>query len=59
MARSETIIRPRKRHSQQHHDEPRPVLQLPLERPVYRDPIVRDEIESERERGVAVIDFYI
>jgi hypothetical protein len=58
MARSVSITRPPKR--QPHlHDAPRPVLQLPLERPVWREPPEREQPESDRERGVVVIDFYI
>ena len=58
MARSVSITRPRKRQPQ-HQDEQRPVLQLPLERPVWRAPVEREQVEPDRERGVAVIDFYI
>jgi hypothetical protein len=60
MARSLSITRPRKRQPK-HVDEPRPVLQLPLERPDWRDPdpVERGQAEPERERGVALIDFYI
>lgn len=60
MARSLSITRPRKRQPK-HVDEPRPVLQLPLERPAWRDPdtVERGEAQPERERGVALIDFYI
>jgi hypothetical protein len=59
MARSLSITRPRKRQPK-HVDEPRPVLQLPLERPDWREPPVeRGQAEPERERGVALIDFYI
>jgi hypothetical protein len=63
MARSVSIHRPRKRQPKQpkYHDEQRPVLQLPLDRPDWRDPVERGqaEPERERERGIAVIDFYI
>jgi hypothetical protein len=44
------------------YDEQRPVLQLPLESPSYREPEAaerREDRERERERGIAVIDFYI
>ena len=58
MARSLSITRPRKRQPK-HHDEQRPVLQLPLERPVWREPSDRGQAEPDRERGVAMIDFYI
>lgn len=58
MARSVSITRPRKRQPK-HVDQPRPVLQLPLERPEWREPSDRGQAEPERERGVAVIDFYI
>jgi hypothetical protein len=58
MARSVSITRPRKRQPQ-HHDEPRPVLQLPLERPEWREPSEPGRAEPERDRGVVVIDFYI
>ncbi len=60
MARSVSITRPRKRQPK-HHDEQRPVLQLPLERPDWREPVTPDrgQAEPDRERGVAVIDFYI
>jgi hypothetical protein len=58
MARSVSITRSRKRQPK-HHEEQRPVLQLPLERPDWRDPVERDQAEPERERGVALIDFYI
>ena len=57
MARSVSITRPRK-HPPQHQDEQRPVLQLPLQRPEWREPD-RGQAEPDRERGVAVIDFYI
>lgn len=64
MARSVSITRPRKRQPK-HQEEQRPVLQLPLEAPDWRE---RDErrheqgrgqAEPDRERGVALIDFYI
>lgn len=58
MARSLSITRPRKRQPK-HVDEQRPVLQLPLERPDWREPIERGQAEPDWERGVAVIDFYI
>jgi hypothetical protein len=58
MARSVSITRSRKRQPK-HLDEPRPVLQLPLERPVWREPSDPGQVEPERERGIAVIDFYI
>jgi len=60
MARSVSITRPPRQPGQPHlHDAPRPVLQLPLERPEWREPVKRDQPESDRERGVVVIDFYI
>jgi hypothetical protein len=40
------------------YDEQRPVLQLPLESPSWREP-EGTERREDRERGVAVIDFYI
>ena len=52
MARSLSTTRPRKRQPK-HVDEQRPVLQLPLERPDWRDPVERGQAEPERERGVA------
>jgi hypothetical protein len=58
MARTVSITRSRKRQPK-HHEEQRPVLQLPLERPDWRDPVERGQAEPERERGVALIDFYI
>ena len=59
MARS-TITRPRKRQRQPLFEEQRPVLQLPLAQPEWRAPeVARDERERDRERGVAVVDFYI
>jgi hypothetical protein len=61
MARSVSITRPPKRPRAKDKvwDEPRPVLQLPLERPAWREPVEPDQAEPDRERGVAVIDFYI
>jgi hypothetical protein len=59
MARSVSITRP-PIHRPKHYDEQRPVLQLPLERPEWREPPEPDgQAEPERERGVAVIDFFI
>lgn len=60
MARSVSITRPRKRKPK-HHDEQRPVLQLPLERPDWRGYPEQDrgKAEPDHDRGVAVIDFYI
>ena len=59
MARSPSINRPRTRKPHRYQDEQRPVLQLPLERPEWREPIERGRSEPETDRGVAVIDFYI
>jgi hypothetical protein len=60
MARSVSINRPRKRQPQRRHVEERPVLQLPLEPPAWREPPSREESrEPTNERGVAVIDFFI
>ena len=60
MARSVSITRPRKRQPK-HQEEQRPVLQLPLEAPDWRERSDRGQgqAEPERERGVVVIDFYI
>lgn len=59
MARSVSIPRPRKRQPKQ-YDEQRPVLQLPLVQPEWREPAKpAEQAEPDRERGVAVIDFYI
>lgn len=49
---------PRKRQSPRRVEE-RPVLQLPLQAPVWREPPTREEAKPESERGVAVIDFFI
>jgi hypothetical protein len=54
--------RARKRQTSVEHDEQRPVLQLPLESPVWREPASEpggSERSEDRERGIAVIDFYI
>ncbi len=63
MARAPIIpTRARKRQTSVQYDEQRPVLQLPLESPSWRAPASEpDETErrEERERGIAVIDFYI
>ncbi|GEM_PF-2893115 len=40
-------------------EEQRPVLQLPLARPQWREPKTDQEPEVKRERGIAVVDFYI
>lgn len=61
MARSVSITRPRKRQPK-HLDDQRPVLQLPLEAPQWRERSEqsRGQAEPEQpERGVALIDFYI
>lgn len=50
---------PRKRQSPRRRVEERPVLQLPLQAPVWREPPTREEAKPESERGVAVIDFFI
>lgn len=56
MARSPSIHKhPRPKRPQ--HEE-RPVLQLPLARPDWREPVIEDE-DKTPERGVAVVDFYI
>ena len=55
MARHIPVNRPRKRPS----IEERPVLQLPLEAPQWREPPRREQAKPEGERGVAVIDFFI
>lgn len=65
MASSLGIKHPHKRPRRRPVERaPRPVLQLPLERPEYRDkPAPEDEgvepVDPVRERGVAIIDFYI
>jgi hypothetical protein len=64
MAHSVSINRPRKRKPAPRYIEERPVLQLPLEAPQWRDPPSRDRLEPDttdrgRDRGVAVIDFFI
>lgn len=62
MARSVSINRPRKRPTsrRQSYIEQRPVLQLPLEAPVWREPPSnREERSRDSERGVAVVDFFI
>ena len=56
MARHIPVNRPRKRH---HRVEERPVLQLPLEAPQWREPPRKEEAKAECERGIAVIDFFI
>lgn len=63
MARS-VISNPRKRQPKRRYAEERPVLQLPLEAPQWREPPSRNEGREEgrtpaTERGVAVIDFFI
>lgn len=61
MARA-SIPTTRKRPASARYDEQRPVLQLPLESPRWREPASepeRSERREETERGVAVIDFYI
>ncbi len=65
MARSPSINRARKHQRPPRYEEQRPVLQLPLESPRWREPEVdrdrseRPDRKDERERGVVVIDFYI
>jgi hypothetical protein len=54
--------RARKRQTSVQYDDQRPVLQLPLESPSWREPSSepdRSERHEDRERGIAVIDFYI
>lgn len=59
MARSVSITRPPQRQPKR-YDEQRPVLQLPLHQPEWREPPEADEqAKQDRERGVAVIDFFI
>lgn len=59
MARS-VIPNPRKRQPKRRYAEERPVLQLPLEAPQWREPPSREEGRTPgTERGVAVIDFFI
>jgi hypothetical protein len=60
MARSVSINRPRQRPSRRTRLEERPVLQLPLEAPVWREPPTkREDSRHDSERGVAVVDFFI
>lgn len=63
MAHSVSINRPRKRQPAPRYIEERPVLQLPLEPPQWREPPNRDHSEPHTDRGVdrgvAVIDFFI
>jgi len=66
MARSITNKQPRKRPSTRRYVEERPVLQLPLEAPVWREPPSREperakpeRAKPESDRGIAVIDFFI
>lgn len=57
MARSIPVSRPRTRQHRQ--VEERPVLQLPLDAPQWREPPQREQAKPDSERGVAVIDFFI
>ncbi len=62
MARAYIPTRARKRQTSIQYEEQRPVLQLPLESPIWRAPASEpDQAErsEDRERGIAVIDFYI
>lgn len=62
MARAPIPTRARKRPTSDRYDDQRPVLQLPLESPSYREPASepdRSERREEGERGIVVIDFYI
>lgn len=63
MARFPIHNRARKRQPSVQYDDQRPVLQLPLESPGWREPPASDpdrpERNEDRERGIAVIDFYI
>ncbi|MFV8754378.1 hypothetical protein ACNOYE_27850 [Nannocystaceae bacterium ST9] len=64
MARAPIPTRARKRQTSVPYDEQRPVLQLPLESPAWREPPSGESDRSEptvdeRPRGIAVIDFYI
>ncbi|PRP90597.1 hypothetical protein ENSA5_64000 [Enhygromyxa salina] len=59
MAHSVSINRPRKRQPRRHQEQERPVLQLPLEAPQWRDPPTREQSEPRTDRGVAVVDFFI
>lgn len=60
MASSVSINRrPRRRSPQPRRAEQRPVLQLPLEPPQWREPKPREQIEQDTDRGVAVVDFFI
>jgi hypothetical protein len=61
-----TGARKRQRQTSVQYDEQRPVLQLPLESPSWREPPSEpqgsdhgSERIEDRERGIAVIDFYI
>lgn len=59
MARS-VINTPRKRQSKRQSVEERPVLQLPLAQPQWREPPSFDqERQPSGDRGVVVIDFFI
>ncbi|NVB41492.1 hypothetical protein G6O69_26880 [Pseudenhygromyxa sp. WMMC2535] len=60
MARSNTTRR-RDHHPLPRFEEQRPVLQLPLESPQWREPARpgAGSDEGKDQRGVAVIDFYI
>jgi hypothetical protein len=63
MAHSVSIHRPRKHKPAPRFVEERPVLQLPLEAPQWREPPDRErsnpQIDRETHRGVVVIDFFI
>lgn len=59
MAHSVSIHRPRKRKQAPRYIEERPVLQLPLEAPQWRDPPNRERPEPDADRGVTVVDFFI
>jgi hypothetical protein len=56
------LTRARKRQTSVQYDEQRPVLQLPLESPSWREPASepeRSDRSEDRDRGIAVVDFYI
>ncbi len=50
---------PRKCSSHRRQTEERPVLQLPLQAPAWREPPAQESAKPESERGVVVVDFFI
>lgn len=51
-------IRRREEEERQHREQPRPVLELPLESPAYPGQSRRPDPDQGGERGVVIVEFY-